>query len=168
MHSLLSVAIAHRRHCSPDDISYRVAQSYHNQNAIRLYRKALDSPIGLHNMDLLISTYLLSSTLFFFTEEYRCADSWVFSSDPTALNWLLVQLGLTCILSYTTPYLEHSIWHRAFMDCDDQHRTFNNHTPGREGLHPGLADLCGIDETTTEDDNTYDWPLRMLSPMLKL
>ena len=54
------------------------------------------------------------------------------------------------------------------MESDDEHHTFDNHAPGREGLHPGLANLCGIGETTTENDNPYHWPLRMLGSMLKL
>ena len=168
MHALLNVAITHLRQRSPDDRSYTVAQGYHCQNAIRLYRKELVSSIGRHNMDLLISTYLLLSIFSFSTDRYSPTDSWVFSSDPTALNWLLIQGGIRCILAYTAPYVEQSIWHSGFVESDDEHHIYDNHNPGREGLHPGLANLCDIDETTTENDNPYHWPLRMLSPMLKL
>ena len=168
MHAVLGVAVTHLRQCSPDDISYRVAESFHCRNAIRLYRRELTSSVGLHNMDMLIGTYLLSGIFCFFTEGYKPADSWVFSSDPTALNWLLVQCGLRCIIASTYPYFKQSVWSRIFIECDDENHTFNNHTPGRKGLHPGLADLCDIGDTTTENDNPYHWPLRMLSPMLKL
>jgi hypothetical protein len=102
------------------------------------------------------------------SEKYEPADSWVFSSDPTALNWLLIQGGINCILAHAAPYLEQSIWLGVFMESEDEHHTFDNHTPGREGLHAGLANLCDIDDTTTENDNPYHWPLRLLSPMLKL
>src|SRR5205809_7737936 len=99
MHALLGFATTHLRLRSPDDISYRVAESYHCENAIRLYRKELASPIGSHNMDSLVSTYLMLSALAFFKEEFRPADSWVFSSDPTALNWLLIHCRIRSMLS---------------------------------------------------------------------
>jgi len=108
------------------------------------------------------------SVLAFCAEEYKPINSWLFSSDPAALNWLTMQCGLRGILAHTFQYLEQSIWFDVFMESDDEQHTFDNHTPGRDGLHPELADLCGIDETTTEDDNPYHWPLRMLSPILKL
>src|SRR5438034_1323801 len=138
MHALLNVAITHLRQRSPDDRSYTVAQGYHCQNAIRLYRKELASSIGLHNMDLLISTYLLLSIFSFSTERYSPTDSWVFSSDPTALNWLLMLRGYRCISAYTAPYLGQSMWRKVFRESADP--IFNKHTPGREGLHSGLAD----------------------------
>jgi hypothetical protein len=168
MHALLGIATTHLRQCSPDGKPYKAVEAYHWHNAIRLYKKELAAPIGPHNMDPLMSTCLMLSALAFSAEEYRPAGSWVFSSDPTALNWLTLQCGLRCILAYTGPYLKQSIWYNAFMESDDEHHTLDNHTPGREGLHPELADLCEIDESTTEENNPYHWPLRMLSPLLKL
>jgi len=108
------------------------------------------------------------SVLAFCAEDYKPANSWLFSSDPTDLNWLTMQCGLRGILAHTFPYLQQSIWYNVFMESTDEHNTLDNHTPGREGLHPELADLCGIDETTTENDNPYHWPLRLLSPLMKL
>jgi hypothetical protein len=54
------------------------------------------------------------------------------------------------------------------MESNDENNTFDDHRPGAEDLHPGLAELCEIDETTTEENNPYHWPLRMLSPLLTL
>jgi hypothetical protein len=39
---------------------------------------------------------------------------------------------------------------------------------GREDLDPTLATLCDIDDTTTEETNPFHWPLRMLSPLLRI
>src|SRR5438046_179516 len=99
MHTLLSIASNHLCKILPDDTSYKVTESYHFQNGIRLYRKELTSAIGLHNMDPLLSTYLMLFSFTLFAEESRPADSWVFSSNPAALNWLLMQqCGLRMIL----------------------------------------------------------------------
>ena len=52
-------------------------------------------------------------------EKYEPSDSWVFSSDPTALNWLKMQGGIRGILPYCIPYFEQSIWNKVFMEADD-------------------------------------------------
>ncbi|OAX79274.1 hypothetical protein ACJ72_06410 [Emergomyces africanus] len=169
MHAVFGVAVTHFRHLLPHDKSYDIAAGIHWQRAIKLYRREISKPIDERNMDPLMSTCMLLSTITFSTEEYKPADSWVFSSDPTRLSWLLGQSGLRCILeAISKGQLQQSIWFEAFQESDDENQTFNNNSPGMEGLHPGLAELCGIDEMTTEDSNPYHWPLRMLSPMLPL
>lgn len=168
MHALLGSAVTHLRRYSLDDKPYRVAESYLWHNALRVYKKELTSPITPHNMDSLLSTCLMLCALVYAAEDYKPADSWVFSSDPSALNWLMMQFGVKYILSYAAPYLEQSIWRKLFLFPSDEMQILADHTPGREGLHSELADLCGIDDTTTEEDNPYHYALRMLSPLLKL
>lgn len=169
MHAVFGIAVTHLRHLLPHDKSYAIAAGIHWQRAIKLYRREISKPIDEHNMDPLMSTCMLLSTITFSTEECKPADSWIFSSDPTRLSWLLGQSGLRYILeAITIDQLQRSIWFEAFQESDDEDYTFNNNSPGLEGLHPGLAELCDIDETTTEESNPYHWPLRMLSPMLPL
>ncbi|OJD11979.1 hypothetical protein AJ78_07362 [Emergomyces pasteurianus Ep9510] len=166
MHAILGVATCSLRRLLSWKPSLRIAESYHWQRAIILYQKELSTPIGVHNMDGLMSTCMLMGVLAFSAEEYKPENSWLFSSDPQSLNWLLLQSGLRHLLKFTGPYLRHSIWYKVFMESNDP--IFENHLPGLEGLHPGLAELCDIDETTTEESNPYHWPLRMLSPLLDL
>ncbi|PGH12506.1 hypothetical protein AJ79_04250 [Helicocarpus griseus UAMH5409] len=168
MHAILGMATSNLRRLLSWDPSYKVAESYHWQRAITLYQKELATPIGAHNMDGLMSTCMLMSVLSFSAEEYKPENSWLFSSDPKALNWLLLQSGLRYILRFTSPYLPQSIWYRVFTEGDDEKDIFDDHRPGPDGLHPGLAELCEIDETTTEETSPYHWPLRMLSPLLDL
>ncbi|OAX85614.1 hypothetical protein ACJ72_00028 [Emergomyces africanus] len=166
MHAILGVATCSLRRLLSWKPSLRIAESYHWQHAITLYQKELSTPIGVHNMDGLMSTCMLLGVPAFSAEEYKPENSWLFSSDPKALNWLLLQSGLKYLLKFTGPYLPQSIWYQVFMESNDP--IFENHRPGAEGLHPGLAELCNIDETTTEESNPYQWPLRMLSPLLDL
>lgn len=169
MHAVFGVAVTHLRRLLPYDKSYAIAAGVHWERALKLYRREISKPIDEHNMDPLMSTCMLLGTIIFSPEECKPASSWVFSSDPTRLSWLLGQSGLRYILeAITIQQLRQSIWFEAFMESDDEDHTFNNNSPGREGLHPELAELCEIHETTTEESNPYHWPLRMLSPMLPL
>ncbi|KAG5287036.1 C6 zinc finger domain-containing protein [Histoplasma ohiense] len=169
MHAVFGVAVTHLRRLLPYDKSYAIAAGVHWERALKLYRREISKPIDEHNMDPLMSTCMLLGTIIFSPEECKPDSSWVFSSDPTRLSWLLGQSGLRYILeTITIQQLRQSIWFEAFMESDDEDHTFNNNSPGREGLHPELAELCEINETTTEESNPYHWPLRMLSPMLPL
>ncbi|KAK2752596.1 hypothetical protein FQN55_006709 [Onygenales sp. PD_40] len=168
MHAILGVATTNLRRLLKWDPSYSIAERYHWQRAITLYQRELATPIGVHNMDGLMSTCMLMGVLSFASEDYHPEKSWLFSDDPTALNWLLLQCGLRYLLGFTAPHLQESIWFKVFMESDDDKHTYDDHRPGAEGLHPGLAELCGIEDDTTEETNPYHWPLRMLSPLLPL
>lgn len=168
MHAVIGVASVYLVHAAPHDSAHQAMQAYHWQQAIQRYQQEINKPIGEHNMDGLMSTCIMMSVLSFSDLEYKVEDSWVFSSNPKDLNWLLVQGGLRYLLMYTAPHLGKSIWREVFEDSHDPDGTFDDHRPGREGLHPGLADICEIDESTTEENNPYHWILRMLSPLLNL
>lgn len=168
MHAVIGVASIYLVHAVPHDSAYRAMQAYHWQQAIQRYQQELKKPIGEHNMDGLMSTCMMMGVLSFSETEYKVEDSWVFSSNPNDLNWLLVQGGLRYLLMYTAPHLCKSIWLEVFQESHDPDGMFDDHRPGREDLHPALADVCEIDETTTEKSNPYHWILRMLSPMLRL
>lgn len=166
MHAVIGTAATHLCHVMPDDPSIKVLQAYHFHQAIRQYKREIERNIGEHNMDGLLSTCMLLSIVSF-PGECKPADSWVFSNDPTDLNWLLVQGGLRYLLGYTGRYLNKSIWRDVYRESDED-GTFDDHRPGAEGILPGFAELCEIHETTTEDDNPYHWPLRMISAIVKL
>ncbi|EEP77927.1 predicted protein [Uncinocarpus reesii 1704] len=164
MHAVFGIASTFSFH----EKSHKVAEAYHWHNAIKLYKKEIEGPIGFHNMDALMSTCMLMGILSFSEPKYDPLDSWVFTSKPTDLNWLLVQSGLRYLIESTIPWLPQSIWWKFFMESDDRDKTFDDHRPGRVGLDPELADLCEIGSTTTEDDNPYLWPLRLITPLLSL
>lgn len=94
--------------------------------------------------------------------------SWVFSNDPADLNWLLLQGGLRFLFQRTGQWLSSSLWLATFMEVHDYDIDFEDDRPGRVDLDPDLADLCGIDESSTTKNNPYLWPLRMLTGLLSL
>lgn len=167
MHAILGVSCTSLYQLSTTDDSHKLVERYHWANAIALYKQEIDAP-GPHNMDGLMSTCMMMGVLAFSEKEYSPRDSWVFTNLPTDLNWLLVQSGLRYLIESTGPWLRQSIWWEHFTESDDESKTFDDHRPGRIGLHPGLADLCDIQDDTTELNSPYHWPLRMLTPLLPL
>ncbi|GIK06886.1 hypothetical protein Aspvir_002539 [Aspergillus viridinutans] len=167
MHTIIAVATSHLRYVVPDNTAYKMAEAYHWQQAISQYSKELGCAVGPHNMDALFSTCLLMTVHAFQLEEYNPRKSFVFSDDPQALSWLTLQGGLRHLLGLTRPWLFISMWWEVFMETRHESQAFEDPPPGREGLHPELADICGIDDTTTEDSNPYLAPLRMLTLLLQ-
>ncbi|RHZ45117.1 Zn(II)2Cys6 transcription factor domain-containing protein [Aspergillus thermomutatus] len=167
MHTVIAVATSHLRYVVPDNTTYKMAEAYHWQQAISQYSKELACTVGPHNMDALFSTCLLMTVHSFALEEYNPRRSFVFSDDPGALSWLTLQGGLRHLLGLTQPWLCISMWWEIFMASREETQAFGDHGPGRVGLHPELADICGIDDTATEESNPYLWPLRMLTPLLQ-
>ncbi|KAL4743154.1 hypothetical protein BDV11DRAFT_202142 [Aspergillus similis] len=162
MHSLIGVAIAHLRSVLPDDKgNYALLEAHHWQRAIRQYSTELQSSIGPQNMDALFSACLLMTVNSFALDSYNPRQSFVFSPNPVeSLNWLFVQSGLRHLLGRAVPWLRKSMWWEMFME--------SRNDLFEEGLHPDLANLCGITESTTTENNPYLWPLRMLTPLLTL
>ncbi|EEH23331.2 hypothetical protein PABG_05542 [Paracoccidioides brasiliensis Pb03] len=169
MHAIFGVALTHLRHLLPHDTSYAIFAGIHWHRAIQLYRKEISQAIDEHNMDPLLSACMLLSTVIFAADECNPSDSWIFSSDPTKLSWLLGQSGLQYILeAVSEEQRRQSIWLKVFQEYDDADCSSRCNTPGLDGLHRGLAELCEINETTTGETSPYHWPLRLLSPMLSL
>ncbi|KAL4885889.1 hypothetical protein BJY04DRAFT_214086 [Aspergillus karnatakaensis] len=171
MHSIIAVAIAHLRQTLPEtDTSlgkYTVLETHHWQRAIREYSTELQSPITIEGMDPMFSACLLMTVNSFAMDSYNPHQSFVFSPKPAeSLNWLFVQSGLSHLLGRTKQWLRKSMWFEMFMDSRSE--LFEDERNGKEGLHPELAELCGITEFSTVENTPYMWPLRMLTPMLSL
>lgn len=169
MYTILGVGILHLNRISPSK-ERSLAESYFWQHAIRLYQAALSAPLEEKNVDALISSCMLMSVTTICPEHFDLTESWVLTGKPEAMNWLCLQSGLACILKLAAPYLSHCIWAKAFASLHTEEKAIFDHKEqqGREGLDPDLADLCGIDDFTTEMTNIYYAPLRMLTNLMAL
>ncbi|KAL4918923.1 hypothetical protein BDW62DRAFT_210101 [Aspergillus aurantiobrunneus] len=146
MHSIIAVAIAHLHTALPD-------------------MDTISKNLG--NMDALFSACLLMTVNSFSMDSYNPRQSFVFSPNPAeSLNWLFLQSGLRHLLGRAKPWVPKNMWWELFMESRSDF--FDDTRPGREGLHPELSGLCGITEFSTEENNPYFWPLRMLTPLLTL
>lgn len=167
MHAIIGVAISHLCNVLPDNSPYRVAEAYHWQETLKQYSQEISS-VNKNNMDKLFSTCLLLTIRTFMLEEFNPRTSFVFSNDPADLNWLLLQGGLRFLLERTGKWLPNSMWWSTFMETHDSNIDFEDTRPGRVDLNPDFADLCGITESSTTENNPYLWPLRMLTILLTL
>ena len=168
MYTILAVGMLHFNRYSPDkDRSF--AESYFWQHAINLYQEALSSNIREDNIDALISTCMLMSVMTVCPETFEVQDSWVLTNKPESMNWLALQSGLSCILTQASSILPKTIWAEAFKEVDKEgDKIFRQEAKGREGLDPELADLCGVDEESTNASNIYYEPLRYLAKFNEL
>jgi hypothetical protein len=168
MYTILAVGMLHLNRASPSK-ERSIAESYFWQHALQHYQKALSSNVRKDNVDALLSSCMLMSVMTVCPENFQPTDSWVLTNRPDALNWLCLQSGLRCIISLASPYIPSSIWATAFAGIGkEEDEIFDNVQQGREGLDPDLADLCEIDDFTTENTSIYYSPLRILTPLLKV
>ncbi|KAJ5959945.1 Aflatoxin biosynthesis regulatory protein [Penicillium vulpinum] len=166
MHAIIAAATTHLCTLLPDNKAYRLAEAYHWQQTINQYSTEVSTNITRANMDKLYSTCLMISMHSFIQETFNPRASFVFSTDPTALTWLRLQIGLRYLIECTLPWLPQSMWWTVFMTSRDPSLDFEDTRPGRVGLDPDLANLCGIRDDSTVEENPCLWPLRMLMQLL--
>lgn len=111
---------------------------------------------------------MLLSVHSFQLEEFSPRSSFVYSNDPTALNWLRIQGGLRFLLERSASWLHGSMWWKTFLESHDPSIEFEDKRSGRVDLDADFANVCGITDASTVDNGPYLWPLRMLSNLLKL
>ena len=168
MYTILGVAMLHMNRVSPTK-ERSIAESFFWQRAIQLYQAELSSKVHPANVDALLSSCMLMGVMTICPEHFHPTESWVLTNRPEAMNWLALQSGLQCILNLAKPFIPGSIWGNAFAYLNKEERQiFESVEQGREGLDSDLADLCGIDELSTEKTNVYYSPLRILAPLFEL
>ncbi|CAG8898031.1 unnamed protein product [Penicillium egyptiacum] len=166
MHAIIASATTHLCTLLPDNEDYRLAEAYHWQQTIHQYSTEVSTNITRSNMDKLYSTCLMITMHSFIQETFNPRASFVFTTDPTALTWLRLQGGLRYLLQHTQRWLPQSMWWTVFMESRHPSLDFEDKRPGRVGLDPDLADLCGVTDDSTVEGNPCLWPLRMLMGLL--
>ncbi|KAL4937856.1 hypothetical protein BDV06DRAFT_65556 [Aspergillus oleicola] len=172
MYTILGCGILHMNRMSPTPTNEprQLAEAYFWQRALRLYSLALQQEVNQTNASGLISACMLMGITSVIPPHFSIQDSWVFTGRAADLNWLAIQGGLATILKVAGRFVPGSIWGEPFSHShQDECRLFRYEIDrGREGLHPDLADLCGITETTRDETSPYWYPLKLLSPYLAL
>ncbi|KAL5000843.1 hypothetical protein BDV10DRAFT_161532 [Aspergillus recurvatus] len=170
MYTLIGCGILHINRISPPSESREVGEAYFWQRALRLYSAALEHPVNQQNVSGLIATSILIGVTSIAPLKFEIQDSWVFTGRGSDLNWLAIQGGLACILKLAGKYVPKSIWGVPFSQSQGfESQLFRYEiTKGREGLHPDLADLCGITDETNEQTSPYWEPIKLLTPLMEL
>ncbi|KAJ5536360.1 hypothetical protein N7513_009546 [Penicillium frequentans] len=164
MYTILGVGMLHYNRYSPNK-ERSVAESYLWQHAITLYQKALSSKIRPENVDALLSTCMLMGIMTICPEKFEPTDSWTGSHELARITKRIENHSDARISISFYQYLGE-----AFKEVDETgDKIFKqDEAKGREGLDPLLADLCGIDEESTETTSVYYAPLNFLSRLMKL
>lgn len=169
MYTVLAVGMLHLNRYSPNK-ERSLAETFFWKNAINLYQRELSSKVTRENVDALLSSCMFMGVATVCPENFQIADSWVLTNRPEGMNWLCLQSGIRCILELSKPLIPYSIWASVFEKINkDEGGMFElEGIQGREGLDSDMADLCGFDEFTTEDNNVYYAPARYLSALMLL
>ncbi|RHZ67338.1 uncharacterized protein CDV56_108404 [Aspergillus thermomutatus] len=170
MYTILGVGSLHLSRIRPQNQTWRLAETYFWQQAIQTYQAALSSKISPQTVDGLLSTCMFMGITSLCPDRFEPTDSWVLSNAPGAMNWLCLQSGLRIIIKLAAPHMQSSIWASAFQQTHQEEVQLYDEgvTQGRDGLDPDLADLCGIDDSTTALTNPYYEPLRILAAIFVL
>ncbi|KAG2418656.1 hypothetical protein HFD88_001757 [Aspergillus terreus] len=170
MYTILGVGLLHLNRVSPGNHLRQLAEAHFWQQAIRLYQKALSAKLTRENIDAILSACLFMGLTSICPEKFEPTDSWVLTNKPGAMNWICLQSGVRCIIELAQPFLADSIWATAFAESASKEWGLfdcSGHI-GREGLDPVLADLCGVDDFTTEQTNLYYAPLKYITGLSSL
>lgn len=173
MHAMLATSTTHLSRLIPT-YQPQTPPEYHWHKAITLYQKEIAS-IQPENMDSIFSTCMILAVHSFTFNDTNPASSWVFPVGPVS-NWLLVQGGLTPLVDQCASYVHKSIWCPLFEDQRAKHKhtlntTYTRHLddePGINGIPASFVELCGLDETSTGENNPYLLPLRSISALINL
>ncbi|RHZ51854.1 hypothetical protein CDV55_101552 [Aspergillus turcosus] len=170
MYTILGAGSLHLSRIRPQNQILRRAEAYFWQQAIHTYQTALSSKVSPGSVDALLSTCMFMGLSSLCPDSFEPTDSWVLTNAPGAMNWLCLQSGLRVIIELAGPYIQSSIWASAFQQTHQEEvQLYEEGVPqGRDGLDPDLADLCGIDDSTTELTSPYYKPLKMLAVIFPL
>ncbi|KKK18909.1 hypothetical protein AOCH_000321 [Aspergillus ochraceoroseus] len=170
MYTIIGCGILHLNRMCPGYKPRELAEAYFWQQAIKLYGRALQGPVTEHNIDPLVSACMLIGITSIIPPDFQPEDSWVLTGRSSDLNWLALQGGLNCILTLAGRLVNRSIWGVAFSISHEWETKLYRYDveQGREGLCSELADLCEIDDTTTDATSPYYFALKILSPLLRL
>ena len=168
MHSLIATSISHLRHLQPlNRNASRVSEAYHWQQAIQLFQREITSPVKLENMDSMISTCMSLTILAYTSDSDNPSASWVFSPIAKA-SWLFVNGGLNSLIDRYAPTFAQSIWMPVLRDANDFSGSDYIEKAGRDGIAEEFADLCDIDDSSTNENNPYHEALRILAALMQL
>lgn len=164
MHTMIALAACHLQHLGVDARQYRRAEALHCHFASQGLRVAVSRPIrGARDSDAILTTSMLLNTLTFCAAEYREEEGMsIGTGTEPRYEWLRIQIGLTGLLTETTPFHPDSIWMFLFVAT----QLFQFTEPPQNDLDRKLAEFCGIDESSTSDNNVYFDLVERLGPIV--
>jgi hypothetical protein len=150
MHAILAVSACHLQALGCKARPYRIPESFHCQHAIRGLHKAVVTFNGVKEADSVLTTAMLLNSLVSTKGEYFDGNQ-NRNTGELRWGWLRFQIGITDLLMRTKPYHPQSIWLPMFLSSKQRLPISDR----RSDLDRQLAELCGIDQDSTAEDNPY-------------
>ncbi|KAE8395968.1 hypothetical protein BDV23DRAFT_168289 [Aspergillus alliaceus] len=169
MYTILAAGTLHiNRTCSGNKV-YELAEAHFSQNAAALFQAALQSGLTQKSIDGLIAACMIMGLLSLYPASFSAPESWVFTGNPSDMNWLCLQSGLTCLIAEAGPLLQSCIWADPFLHSEEWEGKLWQYTLPPYQFHEALATLCEVDNlSTTPASNPYYNAVKLLSPLLML
>lgn len=180
MHCVLALTTKHDRYLTPDshEDPYRSALEYfHYGRAAALFNQKLSAKDHVYpepEHDALWATAVFLGNIAASTLDGDTIESSWPMKDGTsgeALTWLRVHEGLGVLWRIAAPYAPGHMFHELVNTPEHSYMMTKLNPevkPGCEGIPEDFAELCGIDEHSTKENNPYQKALRVLLPLLNL
>ncbi|KUJ17885.1 uncharacterized protein LY89DRAFT_643704 [Mollisia scopiformis] len=169
MHGTLAVTAVHDRYLGISATRRRsLRESYHWSQCTVMFNKWLSQPIKEENKDPIWATAGILGILTF-SSINACLSEEVWplgASDSSDLEWLRLGTGKMALWHVVNPLRPESV----FRTMSETFSRMRQPLPARgtEGVSVELLQLCGIDESSTGDNNPYFTVAHSLSRLLEV
>lgn len=170
MHAVLTLTLMHDRHFSTAlDTKGSPSENFHWCQSIALFNSKLSGPIQPSERDALCFAAALLGVLTFCHIEAKTPEqAWPLKpSSALDLNWLRMSDGKKQIWRVCEPLRADSVFQPLgpiFVNGPPALSVM----PGLETLPPELINLCGLDATSTSDNNPYQAAATALARSLNI
>jgi hypothetical protein len=156
VHVALAVTAAHDRYLGLTPTCRRsLRESQHWALCTTLFNKWLRQPIQEEHKDPLWATAALLGILTFSsTNRHSPEEVWPLGPDDSSdLEWLPLGASKMALWRLVNPLRPGSVFRLASKDFESMREA--RPEQGIEGVLPSLVQLCGLDETSTQESNPY-------------
>ena len=163
MHAMIALSACHLQYLGANMNEYRIAETLHCNAASYGVRGSLNDIEGAKKSDSVLTAAMMLNALTFCLAANRDEVPTFGTVQQTPrYDWLRIQIGMTGLLMKTSPFHPDSIWNFVFHATN----TFTFDEPPEGDLDQRLAQFCGIDETSTSENNVYVDLMECLAPLV--
>lgn len=168
MHGTLAVAAVHERYFEMTPTHRRsLRESYHASQFTTLFRKRLSQPIREEHKDPLWAAAGAVAILTFSSPTASSPDdAWPLGvPDSSDLDWLRLGVGKMKLWHLVNPLRPESVYRVISESYAKLHQSVP--TRGIDGVSVELVQLCGLDESSTRENNPFFTVAHGLSQLLE-
>lgn len=159
MHAILSLTLMHDRHLSATPTAnLSTTEAFHWYQGTALFNAKLSSgPFQGSERDAVFATAACLGVIAFYYIEAKTPDEAWPLKPPSSLdlNWLVLSDGKRELARVAQPTGEKSAFQTLMPFENTKPRSASATVPGLEALPPEFIQLCGLDATSTSDNNPY-------------